>query len=134
MKRKQRKKGRSSCDASAPRRKISEMIWEFAGDFIRFGDTLEDRQNRLNAACSAWNMACNPPEARRRMLDQYVDSYRTYNPHTASEDLSAIRRDMETLMQNKLRLFPDVRSQIVSAQITQVAGKDRIDVASARCE
>lgn len=42
------------------KRKISELIWEFAGDFIRRGETLEQRQSLLNAACSAWNMACNP--------------------------------------------------------------------------
>jgi len=39
---------------------------EFAGDFIGFSNTLEDRQNRLNAACSAWNMACNTPELRKK--------------------------------------------------------------------
>ena len=58
--------------------------------------------------------------------------YKAYNPHTASEDLSAIRRDMETLIQNKLRLFPVVRSQIIGAQIARDEGRDRINVVSAR--
>ena len=110
------------------------MVWEFAGEFIRLGDTVEQKQIRVNAACSAWNMACNPPEVRNRSLDQYIKSYRSYNPEVTDEEISAILSDMERLIQNKLRLFPDVHKQIVGAQVTQVEGKDRIDVASASLE
>ena len=42
----------------SPKRKMSEMIAEMAAGFLGVGDTLEERQNRLNAACTAWNMAC----------------------------------------------------------------------------
>ena len=34
-------------------RKMSEMIWEMAAGFLGMGDTMAERQNRLNAACSA---------------------------------------------------------------------------------
>jgi len=97
-------------------------------------ETPEDKQDRLDAACSAWNIACNPPEARRRLLNQYVESYRSYNPEANDEQISDVRRVMEKLMQNKLSLFPAVHKQIVGAQMTQVAGKDRIDIVSARFE
>ena len=107
------------------------MIWEFAGEFISLGSTLEDKQNRLNAACSAWNMACNLPEVLNKSLAQYIESYKSYNPNESDEEIAAIRSDMEKLIQNKLRLFPDVHKQIVSVQITQEAEEDRIDVASA---
>ena len=43
---------------SSPSPKISQCLLAFAREFIRMGGTPEDRQNRLNAACSAWNMAC----------------------------------------------------------------------------
>ena len=117
---------------SASKRKVSEMIWEFAGEFIRSGRTLEEKQNRLNAACSAWNIACNPPDIWDRSLDQYVESYKSYNPELSGEEVSGVRSTMATLTQNKLRLFPAVHKQVVGAKITQVAGEDRIDVASAR--
>jgi len=39
-------------DTSA-KRKISEMISEMAAGFLGVGDTTEERQNRLNAVCSA---------------------------------------------------------------------------------
>ena len=53
---------------SASKQKVSEMIWEFAGEFIKSGRTLEEKQNRLNAACSAWNIACNPPDVWYRSM------------------------------------------------------------------
>jgi len=110
------------------------MAWEFAGEFIQLGETLEDKQNRLNAACSAWNIACNPPKAHKSLLNQYVKGYQSYNPDATDEQLSDIRSDMEKLIQNKLSLFPAVRKPIVGAQISRVAGQDRIDVVSARFE
>jgi len=115
-------------------RKVSEMIWQFAGEFIRSGKTLEEKQNRLNAACSAWNMACIPPEMRNRSLNQYIESYRSYNTDVSDEQISGVRSNMEWLIQNKLCLFPTVQKKIIDAQVTQVAGKDRINVVSARFE
>lgn len=38
----------------------SEMIIGFAGDFIETGESMEQRQSLLNAACSAWNIANLP--------------------------------------------------------------------------
>lgn len=133
MKRRTGKQGRKTT-ASTSEPKISEMVCKFAGEFIRGGETPDDKQNRLTAACSAWNIACNPPEARKRLLNQYVESYRSYNPEASDEQISDVHNVMEKLIQNKLSLFPAVHKQIVGAQITQVAGKDRIDVVSARFE
>ncbi len=110
------------------------MIWEFAGEFIRLAETLEEKQNRLNAACSAWNIACSPVGVRSKSLHQYVESYKSYNPNAGDEDVSGVRSTMEKLIQNKLCLFPAVNKQIVGARITQTAGKDRINVASERFE
>jgi hypothetical protein len=53
------------------KRKISEMISEMAGGFLGVGDTIGERQNRLNAACTPWNMACGSPEVRQLQLEQY---------------------------------------------------------------
>ena len=134
MKRNNRKQGHRT-GISASKQKVSEMIWEFAGEFIRSGRTLEEKQNRLNAACSAWNIACNPPDVWDRSLDQYVESYKSYNPELSDDkDVSEIRSTMAKLTQNKSRLFPAVHKQIVGAKITQVAGEDCINVVSARLE
>jgi hypothetical protein len=118
----------------SPKRKMSEMISEVAAGFVGVGDALGERQNRLNAACSAWNMACGPPEVRRRQLDQYAEGYLRFNPATSPDDLAKIRKDMETLIERKLQLFPDDRRQIVGATVVKVGTAFRIEVVSATGE
>ena len=112
-------------------RKMSEMIWEMAAGFLGMGDTMAERQNRLNAACSAWNMACCPPEVRQRQLEQYKEGYLRFNPATSPSDLANILKDMESLIERKLKLFPYDKRQIVSARVVMVGNDYRIEIASA---
>jgi hypothetical protein len=112
------------------RRKMSEMISEMAAGFLGVGDTLGERQNRLNAACSAWNMACCSPEVRQRQLQKYKENYLRFNPATSPGDLANILKDMEMLIERKLKMFSDDKRQIVGARVV-MAGKDyHIEVAS----
>lgn len=113
------------------KRKISEMIWEFAGDFIRVGNTREQKEIRLIAASSAWNIACNPPEKQKALLDQYMSGYLRYNPRTKAADAAAIRSDMEALVKRKVKLFPADLRQIVNARLVPMGDKDRIEAVSA---
>lgn len=57
------------------RKKVSEMVLDFAGDFIRLGDTPEKRENCLRAACTAGNIACVPEKTRAGLLDQLLVSF-----------------------------------------------------------
>jgi len=112
-------------------RKISEMISEMAAYFMSVGKTAEEKQSRLTAACSAWNMACGSQGVRQRQLEQYAEGYQRFNPATSPDDLAKIRKDMESLIERKLELFPEDKRQIVSAKVV-IVGKDyRIEVASA---
>lgn len=115
----------------SPSRKLSEMISEMAASFISVGKSADEKQSRLTAACSAWNMACGLPEMREQHLEQYVEEYRRCNPATSPSDLSKIRIDMESLIARKLQLFPDDQRQIVSAKVVMVGNGYRIEVASA---
>ena len=115
----------------SPKRKMSEMISEMAAQFISVGKTPEEKQSRLTAACSAWNMACGLPEIRRQQLEQYVEGYQRFNPATSPSDLANIRKDMESLIERKLEMFPDDQRQIVSAKVVMVGNDYRIEVASA---
>ena len=116
---------------SPTKRKMSEMISEMAAGFLWVGDTIDERQSRLNAACSAWNMACGLPEVRQRQLEQYREGYLRFNLATSPSDLANIIKDMETLIERKLKMFPDDKRQIVSAKVVMVGTTYRIDVASA---
>jgi hypothetical protein len=117
-----------------PKRKLSEMISEIGAGFISMGRTLAERQQRLTAVCSAWNMACAPPANRQHQLQQFAVTYRHFNPATSPDDLARIVKDMETLIERKLKLFPEDHRQIVDARVVPAGANFRIEVASARSE
>jgi hypothetical protein len=118
----------------SPKRKMSEMISEMGAGFVGVGNTIAERQNRLNAACTAWNMACVSSEVRQRQLKQYGENYLRFNPSTSPIDLANILKDMELLIERKLRMFPDDQRQIVSARVVMVGTGYRIEVASANLQ
>jgi hypothetical protein len=118
----------------SPKRKMSEMISEMGAGFVGVGNTIGERQNRLNAACTAWNMACVSSEVRQRQLKQYGEDYLRFNPSTSPIDLANILKDMELLIERKLRIFPDDHRQIVSARVVSVGTGYRIEVASANLQ
>ena len=43
---------------TSTKRKMSEMILEMGAGLVDVGETVDDSQNRLNATCTAWNIAC----------------------------------------------------------------------------
>ncbi len=116
------------------KRKLSEMISEMAAGFLGVGNTIGERQNRLNAACTAWNIACGSLEARNRQLEKYGESYLRFNPATSPADLANILRDMEKLVERKLKMFPDDHRTIVAASVVKAGDDYRIEVASASFE
>jgi hypothetical protein len=126
-----RKQKRQPAGSQVPgKAKISQLVWEFAGDFIRMGGTLEERQSLLNAACSAWNIACNPPEKQKANLDHYMVEYRRYNADADEAQMAGVRSNMEKLIAKKLDTFPDDIRRIVGAQIMRSGDQERIEVAS----
>jgi hypothetical protein len=116
---------------TSAKRKMSEMISEMAVGFLAVGDAIGERENRLNAACTAWNMACVSPKVRQRQLERYGEGYLQYNPGTSPSDLANIIKDMELLIERKLELFPDNHREIVNARVVKVGSEYRIEVASA---
>src|SRR4030042_5637162 len=65
---------------TSPKIKMSELISEYASDYINMGEDTEERQNYLNGACTAWNIA-NLSETRREgALRQVIESYKRTNP------------------------------------------------------
>jgi hypothetical protein len=129
-----RKKGTRSRIDARHQRKMSEIIWEFAGDAIKTGDSPEERQSILNAACSAWSIACNPPEMRGRHLDHYMREFQRFNPGADDEQLAFVRGNMEKLINRKLEKYPTDQRQIVGARIVRSGDKDRIEIMSARMQ
>jgi hypothetical protein len=111
-------------------RKISEMVLNFAGDYIAMGDDIEDKQQYLNGAVSAWNIACLDEKARRRSIKKYMAQYRKLNPTQSKRDFRDVEEDLRLLIKQKEKLYPEVRVQIADAQIKEINGKIHVTVAS----
>lgn len=126
MKKKQKKKSHITSQG----KKISEMVIDFAYDYIALGNSLEEKQNYLNAACIAWNIAILHKKQRASELEKFLKHYKSINPGDNGTDLENVRHDMELLIREKLRLFPNVKKKIVSASITSDKGKEKITVVS----
>lgn len=115
---------------SPAKRKISEMILSFAGDFLSLGKTQEHKQRLLNVACSAWNLACVPADNRQKALDRYMTEYQRLNPQVTQVGCADALSDMEKLIEVKLRLFPMDLRQIVNARFVRVGDQDRLEAAA----
>lgn len=112
------------------RKKISEMVLNFAGDYIAMGDDLEEKQQYLNSAVSAWNIACLDEEARKRSIKKYMAEYRKLNPRQSKRDFRDVEKNLRLLIKQKEKLYPEVRVQIGDAQIQEINGKNHVTVAS----
>ena len=112
--------------------KTSEMIIAFAGDFIGTGDSMEQKQSRLNAVCTAWNIANLPKHQRRRALQRYLQ--RSRKKTRGVEDAAFLRRGRERLVKKKTNKFGQVKKPIVHAEIREDGARYSIFAASLRTE
>lgn len=119
---------RQSEGTQAGSQKVSELIIEYASEYIAMGEDLDDKQSHLNLACSAWNIANLPPAKRSHAIQQYVDKYLEFNTHV--QDTKGLRHDIDLLIESKLRMFPDVKKEIAGADISEVDGKEHINIVS----
>ena len=112
-----KKKSRRNGRQSNKGRKISELVWEFAGDFICMGESFEEKESLLNAACSAWNIACAPPDKRKSQIDHYVKEYLKFNSGADEAEIEGVRSNMKKLIEKKLQKSPDDKRQIEMAPV-----------------
>jgi hypothetical protein len=108
--------------------KMSALIVNYASDYIRLGDNLEEKQSYLNAACVAWNIALLKQAERQKALDNFIEQYIKINPD--ADNIDDVRHDMELLVKEKIRLYPNVKRVIAEAKIVNKKGQERILVAS----
>jgi hypothetical protein len=110
--------------------KISEMIISLASDFIELGKSIDEKQDHLNAVCVAWNISILPKSDRKKALRDFLATYKKNNPEEDGDNIANIEHDMELLIKEKIRMFPNVITSIDHAKITENANEYRIVVAS----
>ena len=108
--------------------KISQMIIEFAGDYINLGDTVEEMQNYLNVSCIAWNISLLPKNERKAAVDLFINNYMKTNPNDSN--FYNVQQDIELLIKNKCKYFPNEKYPIESAQVKECEDEYKITVFS----
>ena len=126
-KKRNRKRLRAQKDNSSEM-KMSALIINYASDYIRLGDNLEEKQSYLNAACVAWNIALLKQAERQKALDDFIEQYIKMNPDV--DNIDDVRHDTELLVKEKIRLYPNVKRVIAEAEIVNRKGQECILVAS----
>ena len=90
--------------------------------------TLE-RQNYLNGACTAWNIAILDENHREGALRGAIDAYKRMNP--GSDEVQNFEHDLRILIQKKIKMFPGIKKAIIDAMIEPISEtKYRINIAS----
>ncbi len=108
---------------------MSELISEYASDYINMGEDTEERQNYLNGACTAWNIANLDEKHREEALRHAIDSYKKTNP--GRNDVENFEHDLRILIKKKVEMFPEIRKVIINAMIEPISEtKYQINIAS----
>ncbi len=114
---------------TSPKIRMSELIGEYASDYINMGENTDERHSLLNSACSAWNVAVLPEHLRQEALRHNIEEYKRLNP--GIDDADNLIHDMQLLIQKKLQMFPKVNKVIVDAFIEPINDTQyRINVVS----
>ena len=114
--------------------KVSKMLLDVAADFIAMGEDLEDRQQYLNTAVSAWNIACLDSADREKAVRKYRKSYRRMNPLSTHRDCANVEENLRVLISKKDKLYLNVRTQIAGATIEEKDGREYLAIASIRIQ
>ncbi|MBS3917394.1 MAG: hypothetical protein KG012_00765 [Deltaproteobacteria bacterium] len=125
---KKRKRGNLFINAS-PEIKMSELIGEYASDYINMGETMEERQSYLSSACRAWNIAVLPERLRKEAIRRNIEEYKRINP--GIDDADNLAHDLRKLIQKKLKMVPGVEKVIIDAALEPISDtKYRISIVS----
>jgi hypothetical protein len=108
---------------------MSELISEYASDYINMGEDTEERQSYLNGACTAWNIANLDQKDREGAIQQTIEGFKRINP--GADDVEDFEQNLRKLIQKKLEMFPDIKKIIVDAKIEPIdETKFQINIAS----
>ena len=110
------------------------MLLDVASEYIAMGEDIEDKQQYLNGAVSAWNIACLRGNARKAAIKKYRKQYRRMNPVHTKRDIKDALENIQLLIDRKDKFYPDVSIQISHATIETINNKDHVTVASVKIE
>ena len=107
---------------------MSQILLEYASDYISMGSTLQQKQAYLDSAVLAWTLSLLPEREREEQMHARVKELEALNP--GSKNMDILRHNLPILIERKLAKFPQIKKLIINAQISIVDGKECLNVAS----
>ncbi|HYN76595.1 MAG TPA: hypothetical protein VES73_02235 [Lamprocystis sp. (in: g-proteobacteria)] len=112
-------------------RTFSAIIAEFVEGYMDPEEPrLEVRQNYVNVACIAWNIAELARQEHEKAIRAYLDLYRANNPGSLDSILTALETDIHALIDWKLKKFAAFQGTVMEARLSVVNGKFSLAVVS----
>ncbi len=99
---------------------FTDVLVEYAFDFINEGVSITQKHNRLATAALAWNLSLNKKEDREKKIEETMEFLIEDMPHREAHEFVDVRNTIEDLIARKDALFPDVRIYIVSFDMLQL--------------
>lgn len=110
--------------------KMSEVIIEFAEEFLDKMHTNSQRRRVLELACLAWNLAIFAEEGMEVPgPDEVLDSMELKNNDIETRDV--LKYILSVLIHKKMDEYSDIDRVIISYHFTDTGKEFRLDVASA---
>ena len=81
------------------------MLLDVASEFIAMGEDIEDKQQYLNGAVSAWNIACLRGKERDAAIQRYRKQYRKMNPSLNKREINEDLENIQLLIDRKDKLL-----------------------------
>ena len=108
---------------------IGKMVQAIGNDLIMLGENGEKRQNYLQTVCVAWNISCLPEPIREEKIKNFINDFKVMN-QCGEENILKFEHSVRLIIEEKLRLYPNVHIQILDASLEEIGGRDRIKILS----
>ena len=120
---KKKKRNKPPIGGSVGNAKESEMLLKIAENYMAVCDTLEKMNSCLNQACAAWNISLLPDGERIKDIDKHIDAINRINDDMTEKDRNDMRNNIELLISEKLKHYPDKKIIMLRAKIDKINGK-----------
>ena len=100
------------------------MLIAVSGELLQSVDSQQEMQAHLDLVKTAWNMATESGDKRKRELKKFILKQKKYAP--SAEALKGLGWEMRRIMKQKDLLFPDIHNKVVNAEAIEKAKDDYI--------
>jgi len=90
------------------------MLVHVGGDLLKFVNSQQEMQARLDIVKTAWNMSLNSRADTKVELKRFIKKQRKLAP--SNEALKGLELEIKRIIKQKNLLYPEINSEVVNAE------------------